>query len=122
MVGDAALVALRRQAVRFSQSLWGTSMKYFVLLQTLVLTPLVALTVASSAAAVGPVTLTLYKVGSTSFPLASVGTDTSTKPDEIDAAMNGDTDSGRGRRPGHGCQPHAPRREDRQRQADFAER
>lgn len=63
---------------------------------SLVLTPLVALTMAGSAAAAGPVTLTLHRVGSVSFPSASVAIDTRTQADEIDAALNGDTDSGSG--------------------------
>jgi hypothetical protein len=62
----------------------------------LLLTPLAALTFAGSAAAITPVKLNLQRVGSSSFPPTSVGTDTSTKADEIDAALNGDTDSGSG--------------------------
>ena len=64
---------------------------------SLVLTPLVALTLAGTAAAAGPVTLTLQRVGNSSFPPVSVGTDTTTQADEIDAAVNGgDADGGAG--------------------------
>ena len=64
----------------------------------LVLAPLVAFAVVGNAvaAATSPVTLTLTRVGNHSFPPSSVGTDTRTQADEIDAALNGDTDSGSG--------------------------
>ncbi len=69
---------------------------FHVIATTLLLTPLIALPLAGSASATGPVTLTLQRVGTSSFPSVSVGTDTTTKADEIDAALNGDTDSGSG--------------------------
>ena len=69
-----------------------------IIAAALVLAPLVALSVVGNAvaAATSPVTLTLTRVGNHSFPPSSVGIDTRTQADEIDAAMNGDTDSGSG--------------------------
>jgi len=67
-----------------------------VIAASLLLTPLVGLTLAGTAASAGaaPVTLTLQRLGTTSFPPASTATDTSTKADEIDAAVNGDDADG----------------------------
>ncbi|HKE41504.1 MAG TPA: hypothetical protein VKG21_16805 [Casimicrobiaceae bacterium] len=54
--------------------------------------------VATSTAAqlTNPVTLTLQRVGTSSFASAPTATDFTTKADEIDAATNGDADSGDG--------------------------
>jgi hypothetical protein len=58
----------------------------------------VFLYVATSTAAqlANPVTLMLQRVGTSSFASAPTATDFTTQPDEIDAATNGDADSGAG--------------------------
>jgi hypothetical protein len=47
-----------------------------------------------AAAAAGPVTLTLQRLGTTSFPPATIGTDTSTQANEFDDAVVGDDADG----------------------------
>jgi hypothetical protein len=70
-----------------------------IVASALVVTPLVALTIAGTAAAatISPVSLTLQRIGSNSFPPVSIGTDTATKADEFDdAVMGDDADGGSG--------------------------
>ncbi len=71
-------------------------MKLRVIAASFLLTPLVGLTMAGAAASTmsGPVTLTLQRVGTSSFPPASTAVDTTTQPDEIDSALNGDDADG----------------------------
>lgn len=86
-------------------------MKSFrVLAVSLLLAPALVLTLAdpAAAAAVVPVKVSLHRIGTASLPVASVGTDTSTKPDEIDAAMGGDTDSAGGDDQGTGVNRTLP--------------
>ncbi len=82
-----------------------------VIAASFVLTPVVGLTMAGTAAsaAPGPVTLTLQRVGTFSFPSASTAVDTTTQPDEIDTAVNGgDADGGAGADEGIGINRTLP--------------
>ena len=64
---------------------------------------------ANAAAPASPVTLTLERVGTSSFVSAPAGTDFTTQADEIDAATNGDdADSGGGDDKGTGVNRTLP--------------
>jgi hypothetical protein len=66
-------------------------------------------TMANAAAPTSPVTLTLERVGTSSFASAPAGTDFTTQADEIDAATNGDdADSGGGDDKGSGVNRTLP--------------
>ena len=74
-----------------------------------VMAPLVGLTIAGTgAAATSPVTLSLQRIGTSSFPPTSVGTDTTTQADEIDAAVNGGDADGAGNDQGNGVNRTMP--------------
>src|SRR5215471_9314143 len=72
-------------------------MKLFgAIASSLVFVSVVGVTVTADAA-LDPVTLTLQRIGTSSFPQASTGTDTTTQAVEIDSAVFGDdADSGGG--------------------------